>query len=513
MSSVDKELISCIRKIKVRVHRNTLFSFVIWGIVAGLCLGSLVSIGSLLIPLYKVHIILLKIVSVVIVVSIVVGLMKIPKDKSVIQLADDLGLKERTATAVELIGREDGFAKLQKKDALTKLKELDYKSELVFRFDKRQLILILAFLFIIICSGFISTPAKSKAEEKYKFEIMREEKLASIGSLEKELKKNSSLNEQDKKELLDNFADLEKELKESKSINDINNAMTKFQIKTDRLKEKYKENDLNNLISGLSRSETTSSLAQAVENGDKEGISREISKLPEAIQKASEEEKKRMAQDFANMANNAEDSSLKNTLNDIAKKLLENNVENKDSLTDAFKQLGSSLQQSVDNRQAKRELKSIQNDFTPSKGSNSENNTSNTGVPGNTGSGNKSDVVPDDGEKPSQNNDKSSEGQNNQGGNSTDNKDNSGQENPSGFNKPSNNNSSKEESVYVPSDGENTGGNDGSGGGSPSVPSKPQSLESVVGKYKEKAYESMNSYVIPEAMKDIIKNYFSALEQ
>ncbi|GAA0182388.1 hypothetical protein SH2C18_47750 [Clostridium sediminicola] len=35
----------------------------------------------------------------------------------------------------------------------------------------------------------------------------------------------------------------------------------------------------------------------------------------------------------------------------------------------------------------------------------------------------------------------------------------------------------------------------------------------VVGEYKNKAYENMENSVIPESMKDVVKSYFSSLEE
>lgn len=35
----------------------------------------------------------------------------------------------------------------------------------------------------------------------------------------------------------------------------------------------------------------------------------------------------------------------------------------------------------------------------------------------------------------------------------------------------------------------------------------------VVGEYKSKAYENMENVIIPESMKDVVKSYFSSLEE
>jgi hypothetical protein len=526
MSGVDKEILSCIRKIKRRIHRNIILDYIVWGIILSLCCGSLVSMAALLFPLYKVHLIALKLLEAGAAAALLIGLTRIPKNSKAARTADSLGLKERVTTSMEFIGVEEGFAVIQKKDTLKRLKALDYKEGLTFSFKKKQLILVLIFSLIIIGSMLISTPAKSKAEIKYKFEIMQEQKLASIEKVEKDIKKNSVLSEDDRKELLDNLTALKQETKEAISVSDIDNSLTKFQIKMDSMKDKYKENDLNNLTNGLSRSETTTGLSQAIENGDKEAIRNEIKKLPEALKNATEEEQKKVAQNFESMAKNTEDEELKKSLSEMAQKLAENNPDKLKELAGSLDNLNNSVQKNIDNMMAKNELKGIQSDFMPEKpmdnkpsqGGSEPGSTNNpndgSGQPGQ-GTQPGEGTAPEEGTKPEE--EKTPEGgtNNNPGGEGSG----TGGQKPGtgeGLNKPGSGNSTEGESVYVPSEGEAGGSGEVIMEGTlppPTEPPKPQSLDKVIGKYKEKAYENMNSYVIPEAMKDIIKSYFSSLEQ
>ena len=540
MSSVDREILSFIKKIRMRIHRNIMINYVIWGIVIALCCGSLVSIAALLIPLYKVHIVVFKLVGAGVLIALLASLLKIPKNDKAARVADSLGLKERAVTALELLGEETNFAQLQKKDTLERLKGLEYKERLNFSINRKQIILFIVFIFIIVSSGFIPTKARDKAEEKYKFNIMQEEKLANIEKVEKDIKKNSSLKDEDRKELLENLSSLKKEIKDAKSVTDINNSLAKFQIKTDSLKEKFRENDLNNVASGLSRNNYTNNLANAIERGDKEEISREISNLPEALKNSTEEEQKKLSQDFADTAKNTEDKELKKSLNDIAEKLAGNNPEKFKELNSSLEAFKDSLQKSMENKYAKNELKSIQNDFMPEKkygdnsspqnsgaqnpssGNQQEGNQQGNGQQGSNQNGQNGNNASEegkgqpgasspDGQKPSEeqkpgsnpndNTGNNNENSNDKPGNSGSNNGKSGNDS-SGLSKPGSSNSSEGESVYLPPPPEKTG----------EAP-KSQNLDKVIGKYKEKAYENMNSFVIPEAMKDIIKNYFSSLEQ
>ena len=407
---------------------------------------------------------------------------------------------------------EEGFAVIQKKDTLKKLKVLDYKEGLTFSVKKRQIILVLIFSFIIMGSMLIPTPAKSKAETKYKFEIMQEQKLTSIEKVEKDIKKNSVLSEEDRKELLDNLTSLKAEVKEAKSVSDIDNSLTKFQIKMDSMKEKYKENDLDNLTSGLSRSETTAALSQAMEKGDKEAINNEIKKLPEALKNATEEEQKKVAQNFADMAKNTDNEELKKSLIEMAQKLAGDNPDKLKELAGSLDSFNNSVQKNIDNMIAKNELKGIQSDFMPEKDIDNESSPGGN-QPGSTNKPTEGGSQPGEGTKP-EGGTKPEDGKNPEGESSPSGEkpDSSGE----GLNKPGSNNSTEGESVYVPSEGESGSSGEVIREGTlppPTEPAKPQSLDKVIGRYKEKAYENMNSYVIPEAMKDIIKSYFSALEQ
>ena len=73
MSSVDKEILICIRKIKRRIHRNIMLDYIVWGIILSLCCGSLISMAALLFPLYKVHLIALKLVGAGAAAAILIG--------------------------------------------------------------------------------------------------------------------------------------------------------------------------------------------------------------------------------------------------------------------------------------------------------------------------------------------------------------------------------------------------------------------------------------------------------
>jgi hypothetical protein len=531
MSSLDREILNCIRKIKRRIHRNIIFDYIIWGVILALGCGSLVSITGLLLPLYKVHVIAFKLAGAGAATALLIALTRIPKNSKAARVADSLGLKERVTTAMEFIGVEEGFAVLQKRDTLNRLKCLDYKEGLTFSVKRRQGVLMLIFIVIILGSMLIPTPAKSKAEIKYKFEIMQEGKLENIEKVEKDIRKNTILSEEVKKELLENLTSLKQEIKEAKSVSDIDNSLTKFQIKMDSMKEKYKENDLNNLDDGLSRSEATAGLSQAIESGNKEAIDAEIKKLPEALKNATEEEQKKAAQNFANMAKNTENEELKKSLNEMAEKLAENNPDKFKELADSLSNFNNAVQKNVDDKLAKNELKGIQSDFMPEKPADKEPSQegSQKGSPNNPPQGGGQPgqgAEPGEGKTPGEGT-KPEEGKTPEGGSSN----NSGGEKPAGgegsstggqkpstgegLNKPGGN-STEGESVYVPSEGEAGGSGEVIKEGTlppPTDPAKPQSLDKVIGKYKEKAYENMNSYVIPEAMKDIIKSYFSSLEQ
>ncbi|MBL4937703.1 hypothetical protein JK636_18490 [Clostridium sp. YIM B02515] len=538
MSSVDKEILAFIKKIKLRIHLNIIINYIIWGIIGALFCGAAVSISALLFPLYKVYLIALKLAAIGAGIAFLVSLTMVPKNYKAAAAADSMGLKERAVTSLELIGNEENFALLQKKDTLSKLRKLDYKEKLKFKINRKQIILFIVFVFIITGTNFIPTKAKDKAQQKYRFNITQEEKIASIEKVEKDIKKNSTLKEEDKKELLDNLTSLRKEIKEAQSLSEIDNSLSKFQIKTDEIKDKYKENDLNNVASGLSRNNYTNNLANAIERGDKEEIAREISNLPQTMQGATEEEQKKVGKDFADTAKNTEDSELKKSLNDIAEKLASNNPEKLKELANSLNNFNESLGKPMDNKYAKNELKDIQSNFMPENkvadnsqhqnqsaqtGNNPQSgnqqgqngsNTGNTSPNGNNEQGQKpggnsenpenkssdnENKSGDNKEKPNQNNGSSSDNSGktgSSGGNSD--------KGSTGLNKTENGNAAQGEDVYLPPppDSKTAAEN-----------SKPQDLSKVIGKYKEKAYENMNSYVIPEAMKDIIKNYFTSLEQ
>lgn len=532
MSSIDKELLKSIRKLKYRVARNIILDQLLWGCILGLCFGSLVSIASLFIPLYKINLTIYKLITAAGVIGLLVSMVRLPKDRKAAQLADEFGLEERMITSLELLGKDDGFSKLLKKDAVNSLQQLDYKEKLLYKIKRKQIISFASALVIIAGCSFIQTPAKIRAEEKFKFQIVQEDTLNNIAKQEKSIKNSSILKEEDKKALLSDLTSLGKEVKEAKSIKDIENSLEKFQIKTEEIKEKYSEKDINNITSGLSRNDSTSNLAKAVESGNKEAISQEIKNLSDSLKTSSPEEQAQIAKNFAEMAKNASDENLKKSLADIADKLQGSSPDKAKALEGSFENFNNALQKPLDSRDTKKEISNIQEEFMPqggtdntklesnSQNNNSSNSTGDNGVinneaqPPSNSSGDKSGSVNNSnigsregdsatgkegngslGQNPNENN-------NSQGTGSSSAAQQSG--GSQGLTKQGSSGGKQDENVYtLPSPENQTAG----------VPAKPQSLDSVIGKYKERAYDSMNSSIIPEGMKDIIKGYFSSLEQ
>lgn len=530
MSSVDKELIRIVRRIRDRLHAASIINCMIIGVASALCLGIVMVIAARFIPIYKVYLNIFKIVGVAVMAAFLYSAFRTPKDDYAALKADSFGLKERTVTAFELVGSESAFSMLEKKDALEHLKNLDYKKKIPLKPNKRYLLICLILTAALALSGFIPNPMEVKAEERYKIKVKIAEQQKKVDKLAEKVKNNPKLSEEQKKELEKKLSELKKELKAAKDEKEINKALGRTEKKLEYIKDKYTPGeDLNKIVDALSKNEMTKSLADMIKNSDEKAFKDNIKKMAEALKKLSSEEKQKLAEELSKLAQEIKNNpELSKAFAELAKKLATGEL---GDISGELSELDQSISELMENESVRNAISELTKELgkantVQSNGQQGQNSSGHQGQ-GNMAGGN---GPQGQGNQPGGNGQGSGQGGGARSGT------NMGNENqtpiPSGSSGISKKDGSLKkdgeyEKIFTPQtlggegDTSNLSGKKDTGGTteqiitdkSRTVRGSSVPYNQVVGQYKDRAMEGMSTSDIPPGMKDMIKEYFTSLEE
>lgn len=520
MSGIDREIAFLVKKIKNRIHLKSILNWIIIGIGAGCFFSILLVLSSKIIPIYAVYHKAGILIILSTLVSVGYSLVKVPKEIYSALKADSLGLKERVVTAVEL--REDNciFAQLQKRDALEHLKKLDYKKSLSLNPNKKYVLMVLSLLACFGLTVFLPKPLDNKAAEIHKNKEMKKVAVNEIKKVEKKIENNKKLSEWQKLKIQDNLTKLKEEVKTSKSKTDIEKAVQKADRKLELVKKEYKNEELEKVAESLMKNELTKELGQLVKNGETEKLLKAMEMEANILKNASKEQIKQLSKELLNIA-----GELKNNP-ELAKALM--NLSNQLAKGDPYacsqclKSMEDALAKAMENTELANAMSQVQQALknsvnnTDGSGQQGQGKESNGNSWGNSGNGQGKGKGNGAGNGSSQ----GSENSNSQKFNSSN----------LGISKKSSNSSKnvKEyEKIFTPKtiggEGETSvlqGKNNSSGSSDSSITEKGVSVKGnevpynqVMGEYKSKAYDNINNSSIPEGMKEIVKDYFSSLEE
>lgn len=533
MSSVDKELIRIVRRVRDRLHTAAIINNMIRGAAAALCLGIAVIIAARFIPIYNVYLNILELVGAAVLAAFLFSAFKTPKDTYAALKVDSFGLKERTVTALELVGNQSTFAMLEKNDALEHLRNMNYKKKIPLKPNKRYLLICLILTVDLALSGFIPNPMAGRAEDLHKLKTKISEQQKKADKLALKVKSNPKLSEEQKKELEKKLTELKQELKTAKDEKEINKALSRAEKKLEYIKNKYTPGeDLNKIADALSKNEMTKALADMIKKGDEKAFKANIKKMAEELKKLSPEEKQKLADELSKLAQEIKNNSeLSKAFAELAKKLASGEL---GDISNELSELDQSISELMENESIRNAISELTKELGNSNTSQSSGQQGQQGQDssGHQGQGN----TPGGNGQPGQGNQPGGNGQGGGQGGGAGSGTNMGNENQtpippvsSGINKKdgSQKKDGEYEKIFTPQtlggEGEtsNLNGSKGTGGTteqiitdkSHTVRGSSVPYNQVVGQYKDKAMESMNTSDIPPGMKDMVKEYFTSLEE
>ncbi|HYF81959.1 MAG TPA: hypothetical protein VEB00_02880 [Clostridia bacterium] len=533
MSSIDKELVRIIRKIRDRLHAASIINYMTLGVAAALCLGIVVAIAARFVPIYNVYLNILKIVGVTVLAAFFYSAFRTPKDAYAALKVDSFGLKERTVTALELVGNQSSFAMLEKNDALEHLKNMEYKKKISLKPNKRYLVICLILIAVLALSGFIPNPMAGRAEELHKIKAKISEQQKKADKLIEKVKNSPKLSEEQKKELEKKLTELKKELKAAKDEKEINKALGRTEKKLEYIKDKYAPSeDLNKIADAFSKNEMTKSLADMIKKGDEKALKANIKKMAEELKKLTPEEKQKLAEELSKLAQEIKNNpELSKSFSELAKKLASGEL---GDISSELSQLDQSISELMENESIRNAISELTKELEKA---NTSQNSGQQGQQGQDGSGHQGQgSQPGGNGQQDQGNNPGGNGQGGGQGSGAGSGINMGNENQtpippgsSGIGKKdgSEKKDGEYEKIFTPQtlggEGEtsNLNGKKGTGGTTEQViTDKSQTVRGssvpynqVVGQYKDKAMEGMNTSDIPPGMKDMVKEYFTSLEE
>jgi hypothetical protein len=534
-----KEIEKVLKAARLRVVLKTLVNHLLLGVSGALLLSTLLALASRVTPIYGVYKgYLITFLSIGIVLAIIITFGSIPSLQKIAKLVDSFGLKERIATVLELENEENIYKELLIKDALKVLKSLNYEEHISIIPKKRLLIVFLSLTLIFGGTFLIPDYHKGEAEKIHALKIEKKAEEKKIEEMKKQVEDNKALSEDDKKELLSKLEELKKELKEAKDSIEINKAEEKLAKKLELDKNKDLEKDLEKLAENLKKDEASKELAEALKAGDKEKIKEELDKLKDSAKNLDSKSKESLKKNLANSAKSSSSAEMKEALNNLSESL-ESSDEN--ALTKSVDNVKGAVNKALANKDKNNTVASLQKQLDGEKqGDNyaqAEANEEGEGSGQNAGEGNGQSG---EGNAQGQGN---GNGQGNGSGNGSEGSGggagagSSGGGGDAGTNPysgggiaskdPSEGKEREYETVFTPNnlggDGNasNLNGKAGQSGSSESTITNDSNAtlgefkpyNQVIGEYSSKAMENLNSYDIPEGMMEIIKNYFTSLEE
>ncbi|GAW91878.1 hypothetical protein [Calderihabitans maritimus] len=246
---------------------------------------------------------------------------------------DDLGLKERLTTA--LVDQSGALWEKQREDALKSLQKIVPRRDLPLQFPVKSwgpaLVALVALLLTII----LPNPMDELLDRQKRAREEIEEEKKRITHLVEEIRRREPVLTETEKEILAALEQLEERLKRAGEAEESIKALSRTEEELNVLlrKEEEKERSLAEVAEILSRSDLTSSLAEAIREGDGETIRKALEKLAQELKGLASEEMASLADILEEAAGRARADLGRNALAGAAKSL------SAGTLTEAVKQL------------------------------------------------------------------------------------------------------------------------------------------------------------------------------
>lgn len=570
----EKFILTALRPLKIKIYfykaaKIFLSAFTISGFISLL----LVIVSRFMVIPFVRHKMLV-ILGISFFAAVLTSLFFMPSKKQVIMTADSLGLEERVITAWYLLDDDSEIAELQRQDTKRALENVNPASAYKIKIDRKLYITPVCIIAAAFLLTFV--PGKTFNETRVRealTERMNEAKKAIEDEIEEQKQKNPSISDEQMKQLEEAIEKLDEEFSKAKSEEDALKALTQMENQLEKLKKQEPLKDLNTLENLLGNMPLTKDLAEALKDKDEKALKEAIDRLKQELE--NEEIVKELSEILGQAAMNMDDDSmLAESLQNLVSEAESQNINGSElieSLLELIRQaeknaLGQEgFENTLDNiggilKDARKAISAVDSRIASGNttgtqgqaGDGNANGSRNGGISGNGGSnpdaGVKGDKSGSEGRNPAENRERNNAGSGN--GNRNKNQGGSGDGSGDGESGAGAGTGLSSSDAGYSAAGQQASGNktepgkveeykmiyvpERLGGDGNEITVSGRKLDSgsstytdsfgpvkngqmipyreVLGRYREKAVQTMDRLDIPAGMKELVKSYFSSLE-
>lgn len=221
---MDEQIRKFVYRIRGRLREQQVVSNLVNWSACGLLAADVISLASLAVPFYYAAFSAAVIVALLFAAGAVIGICKTPKPMQAALQADAKGYKEKISTAYFLIGREDAFSRLQKKDALQVMEGFAVRKEFPVRLPGKRLALLAVLALVFALTIQVDTPARKEARTKHWVGQEAKEDIARLEKVEKQLEEHKDISPKETEMLKEQLKQAGEEIKEADTLAELKKA-------------------------------------------------------------------------------------------------------------------------------------------------------------------------------------------------------------------------------------------------------------------------------------------------
>lgn len=510
---MDTKIRQFVYRVRSRLREQLVVDNLIKFVIGGMFIAVFVSLVALVVPFYYAIMVATIVLVTFFFAGIIWSVRKTPTPMQAALKADAKGYQEKLSTAFFLVGKEDPFSLLQKKDALRIVEQFQIRKEFPIRLVWKRVGVMLLLTAVFVVTSLLDTPAKREAAIQHDVKQEAKEEIARIEKVQKELEKNPELDQNEVADIKEQLENAKQELKEAENYDELQKAEERINKKMEMASREVKDQTLGEMMQQAaqeaeeSAQEEEEQLAEEVkealekaQNGDERDKQEAYEKMKKLAAKTGDEQ-------LAQAAEAYKESQYSDSAYANATQSLNQNRQNSDYAQNNNNQSNNSSQNNTNNSN---------NNSNTNQNSNNQNNSQNN-------SGNQSQGNNGQGNGNQGNNGQNGDGQGSGSGNGNGSGNGSGPGWNYGGREGQEGERKTREDITIP-DGEVGDDDNLTGKGNDNDSSTKQkssqsktwsgnkvSYDEVSGKYKEKAHKKVNGSNYPSKMKDRIKRYFDGL--
>ena len=305
MKEIDQKIKHFVYAVRRRLRKQKILEILFLTIGSGFCISFVLSVISLFVLVCYVSQIIIGITAISFLAGIIAGWKKTPSVMEAALLADAKGHKEKISTAYFLKGKEDLFSVLQKKDAIKIVENFQIRKEFPVQISGKKVMAVVGLGILLIGSMFLESPARDLAAEKQRVKKEVQEELAKVEKLEKKIRQNEEIDEQELTEVDKELEEIKKELAEAETDEALKKAKERLTKKMEMAGEQTKSKTLKNLLSAEAKA------AKEEMEQQKSELAKEAKEAMNKAENGTKQDKKEAAQKLEELAAQTGDDQLK----------------------------------------------------------------------------------------------------------------------------------------------------------------------------------------------------------